>query len=267
MCGETRIPRDMCAGNTIPGETHITVTAEKSHHKEKRKKRSGNARLQLRMSSALAHSTTLPFMITVILSALRIVHGNPTFLLLVAIWSRCCLIKLISNVDWEEILNPLNFSEAWHYFSTVFDDIVLECIPLEIPRLKKNTFMSHKALLLKNKKCKLWNRYTATRSLSTYHSYCQVRNTLRGLTRNLRYSYEKKLASNFNSNTKHFWKYVNTRLKSRPVIDSLKKSDDTVVYSDEDKSQLFNQFFTSVLILKRTPIPYHHFILTEMFQY
>ena len=27
MCGETRIPRDMCAGNTLPGETYITVTA------------------------------------------------------------------------------------------------------------------------------------------------------------------------------------------------------------------------------------------------
>ena len=27
MCGETRIPRDMCAGNTHPWETHIPVTA------------------------------------------------------------------------------------------------------------------------------------------------------------------------------------------------------------------------------------------------
>ena len=26
MCGETRIPRDMCAGNTIPGETRIPMT-------------------------------------------------------------------------------------------------------------------------------------------------------------------------------------------------------------------------------------------------
>ena len=26
MCGETSIPRDMCAGNTLPGETYITVT-------------------------------------------------------------------------------------------------------------------------------------------------------------------------------------------------------------------------------------------------
>ena len=26
MSGETRIPRDMCAGNTIPGETRIPMT-------------------------------------------------------------------------------------------------------------------------------------------------------------------------------------------------------------------------------------------------
>ena len=33
MCGETRIPRDMCAGNTKLGETRITVTlAEPSIH-------------------------------------------------------------------------------------------------------------------------------------------------------------------------------------------------------------------------------------------
>ena len=30
MCGETRIPRDMCAGNTLPGETYITVTPPSS---------------------------------------------------------------------------------------------------------------------------------------------------------------------------------------------------------------------------------------------
>ena len=27
MSGDTRIPRDMCAGNTIPGETRIPMTA------------------------------------------------------------------------------------------------------------------------------------------------------------------------------------------------------------------------------------------------
>ena len=31
MCGETRIPRDMCAGNTIPGETRIPMTPVASY--------------------------------------------------------------------------------------------------------------------------------------------------------------------------------------------------------------------------------------------
>ena len=158
------------------------------------------------------------------------------------------MCQLISNVDWEDVLNPLDLHNAWDYFSATFDDIVLKCIPLEVPRPKKNIYITHKALRLKNKKCKLWNRYMATKSPSTYHSYCQARNTLRSLTRNLRYSHEKNLVSNFNSNTKHFWKYVNSRLRSRP----LKKSDNSIVYSDGEKSKLLNEFFTSVFTREDT---------------
>ena len=33
--------------------------------------------------------------------------------------------QIISDVDWENILNPLDPHDAWHYFSTVFDDIQL----------------------------------------------------------------------------------------------------------------------------------------------
>ena len=154
--------------------------------------------------------------------------------------------QLISDIDWENILNPLDLQDAWHYFSTVFDDnIVAKSIPLYLLHSKKNIYMSHKALRLKNKKCKLWNRYIATGSVSIFNSYCKTRNELRNLTRNLHYMHEKKLVSNCN-NSKHFWKYVNSRLRSRPVVDILKKSDDSIVFTDKDKSKLFNDFFTSV---------------------
>ena len=98
--------------------------------------------------------------------------------------------QLISDVDWENILNPLDLQDAWHYFSTVFDDIVAKSIPLDLLRPKKNIYMSHKALHLKNKKCKLWNRYIVTGSVSIFNSYCKTRNELRNLTRNL-YAREK----------------------------------------------------------------------------
>ena len=34
------------------------------------------------------------------------------------------MCQLISNVDWEDVLNPLDLHNAWDYFSTTFDDIV-----------------------------------------------------------------------------------------------------------------------------------------------
>ena len=39
---------------------------------------------------------------------------------------------------------------------------------------------------------------------------------------------------------------VNSRLRSRPVIDILKKTNDSIAYTDKDKSKLLNDFFTSV---------------------
>ena len=131
-------------------------------------------------------------------------------------------------------------------FSTTFDDAVHRCIPLDVPRPKKNVYLTHNALRLKNKKCKLWNRYTTTKTPTAYYSYCQARNALRSLTRNLHCSYEKELVLNPKSSTKQFWKYVNSRMRSRPVINSLKKADGSTVYSDEGKSKMFNEFFTSV---------------------
>ena len=48
-------------------------------------------------------------------------------------------------------------------------------------------------------------------------------------------------------------------MKSCLVIDSLKKSDDSAVYSDEDKSELFSKLFTSVCTRKDTnSVPSFH---------
>ena len=116
--------------------------------------------------------------------------------------------------------------------------------------------MTREALHLKNRKCKLWNKYQRSKLTADYQLYCQSRNKLRNLTRSLRRSYEAKLASNRNNNIKQFWKYVNSRLKTRPSISSLKHDDNSTVDSDQDKCQLFNEFFSSVFTVEDcTSIP------------
>ena len=58
------------------------------------------------------------------------------------------------------------------------------------------------------------------------------------------------MASSRNKNSKQFWKYVNSRLKTRPSINSLKHDDNSTVDSDQDKCQLFNEFFSSVFTVE-----------------
>ena len=39
---------------------------------------------------------------------------------------------------------------------------------------------------------------------------------------------------------------VNSHLKTRPSISALKQPDNSVTHSDQEKSELFNEFFASV---------------------
>ena len=99
----------------------------------------------------------------------------------------------------------------------------------------------------------------ATKSPLVYQQYCNVRNELRYMTRSLRRDYEYKLASNHTVNVKQFWKYVNSHLKTRSSISALKWPDNSVTHSDQEKSELFNDFFASVFT-KETPLsscPFH----------
>ena len=118
--------------------------------------------------------------------------------------TNCTVLKWLSNksiifnnshAQQNDILKLLNLHDAWHYFSTTFDSIIAECIPLDVLRPKKNVYVSHQALHLKNKKCKPWNQFMTTKSPTVYKSYCQARNSLCSLTRNLHDTYEKKLVS------------------------------------------------------------------------
>ena len=111
--------------------------------------------------------------------------------------------------------------------------------------------MTNKALRLKNKKCKLWNKYKLNNTQQDYDLYCVARNELRNLTRSLCQSYENKIASNRKTNVKQFWKYVNSRLKTRPTINALRRNDNSITSSDQEKCELFNNFF-QVFLLMRT---------------
>ena len=99
--------------------------------------------------------------------------------------------------------------------------------------------MNGDALRLKNKKQKLWKKFT-------YAKFVKCKNHLRSLTRNQRKNFKKTLASKSKTSPKHFWSYVKSKLKSRIKVPTLTKSDGTKVYYSKEKADALNEFFGSV---------------------
>ncbi len=58
--------------------------------------------------------------------------------------------------------------------------------------------------------------------------------------------YERDLIKGVKKNPKAFWKYAQSKTKSRSGINDLEKGDGGLTQSDEEKADVLNTFFTSV---------------------
>ena len=96
---------------------------------------------------------------------------------------------------------------------------------------------------LKKHKNKLWKKYLSIFSPTDLLNFTIVNNQLRNLTRNLKKNYKKQLIQNINSKPKAFWRYVNSKVKTRPSITELLHSDGTAASSDTEMATMLNAYF------------------------
>ena len=154
---------------------------------------------------------------------------------------------LLEAIDWDDTLSSLDIHQAWDVFASHYESILKECIPCHALKMKKkNIYMTREAFRIKKKKCKLWKQYKLSGTKTDYSLYSKARNELRSLTRSLRKSYEEKIASNIKTNQKVFWKYVNSRLKSKSSINCLQHADGSMTHSNTEMANVFNNHFASV---------------------
>ena len=85
---------------------------------------------------------------------------------------------LIEEVDWDDILSPLNIHCAWKLFTKKFTAFIDECIPQDIPRKLISSTVELLIYETENENCGISSRYP--------DDYFQVRNELWILTRHLR---------------------------------------------------------------------------------
>ena len=155
----------------------------------------------------------------------------------------------LSTIVWES-MEAGSLEDHHRLLTNTLKGLMVENIPsLQLGRTR-NIYMTREALTLRNKKSKLWRKYILTRDVGTYRRFVKVRNELRGLTRHLRRNFEKSLAISLRENVKPFWKYVNSRLKTKPGIGDLRRPDGVLSVTDQDKAEVLAQFFSSVFTVE-----------------
>ena len=140
-------------------------------------------------------------------------------------------------------------------FSDKFKESEKECIPKKIVRIGKRKFscsLDRKGLSKRKRKYRLWKRYLETKDANVYQEYCRCRNQVRRITRKALKQQEKKVAKNAKSNSKLFWKFVNSKIKLRAAIPELyttSTADHTkMAISDQEKADVLGKFFSSVFV-------------------
>ena len=91
--------------------------------------------------------------------------------------------------------------------------------------------------------------------------YNRIRNQVRSLTRKSKKIIEKSIAKNSKSNPKAFWKYTQSKLKTRAGIRDLQLSEPEnslepeYTKNDQEKADTFAKFFSSVFTTKPVANP------------
>ena len=160
--------------------------------------------------------------------------------------------RALGNIDWESVLDTLNTNDAWKLFKTIFQDLVDKHVPTYKQREKKSLYSNSEVFSLKKHKNRLWKRYLSTRCPVDLSNFKLANNQLRSLTRNLKKNYESQLIQNIKSKPKAFWQYVNSRVKTRPGITELLRSDGSIASSDVEMATMFNDYFSSVFTREDT---------------
>ena len=86
--------------------------------------------------------------------------------------------------------------------------------------------MDRKTVAKIKRKNKIWGRIRkGLASDEEVMNYNRIRNQVRRLTRKAKVLLERSVAKNAKSNQKHFWRYTQSKLKTKPGIPDLVKSD------------------------------------------
>ena len=162
-------------------------------------------------------------------------------------------------VDWNQVLQRLSLSESWEILVDKLTNLIESNVPVckaNRDTAKKCPYINNECLMAIKKKHSKWTKFQHCKTDQNYNQYKIARNKTIAELRKAKYLHEKDLAANIKTNSKLFWSYVRSKLKTKSAIGQLQGQDGTAIDDNQEKADLLNSYFASVFQNEESePIP------------
>ena len=167
--------------------------------------------------------------------------------------------EIMSKIKWDEELSKYegDVEGQWNCFKEHYNKAERVCIPKRKVYIngkfskKFSTKFDEATLKKMKKKNKIWGRIRKNLASDEEHlQFKRIRNQIRRLTRKSKKMVEKNIAKNAKCNPKAFYKYSQSKLKTRSQIPDLIKpgteKKPEYISDDKGKAETYLEYFTSV---------------------
>ena len=159
----------------------------------------------------------------------------------------------LATVNWNDILAGESIDDQWASLSSKIKSITDVFVPHSSSRLstfknrqhRKPLWMNERVLASLKKKKAAFEQYKQSRAGQDCLAYTKARNHAKAETRRAVREFEKEIALQAKKNPKAFYKYVNSKVKTRGSIGNLISDRGEILSDDSKKAQAFNDFFAS----------------------
>ena len=158
----------------------------------------------------------------------------------------------LKQINWQENLESKDTNETWEFIKDKITEAIDKSTPMSKPTSKRGKQWMDKATLdiVKNKHKLFREWHKNGNDKNDKKDYNKANNRARKECRKANKAYERKIAEESKTNPKMFFKYTNSKLKSKSGIADLTKEDGTKTKDDSEKAELLNLFFQSVFTLE-----------------
>ena len=157
----------------------------------------------------------------------------------------------LGEINWEEMIKEADndVDKAWNDISKEIIDAREKFIPSKLVNTNstKRKYTLEDSLIhltrVKRLQYKLYKKYPSQKN---YLLYVDARNKVTNHTRNIKRKKEKNIAKDIKTNPKAFYQYISSKTTKKDKISDLEKPDGETTSNDQEKSEVLNNFFTSV---------------------